>query len=110
MLLRIEQQTEYIYPTSTKKQLEFSSVVQPLSFLRCASCLFVNHFLVLLYFLFLLAVCTVQPHFSAPLQPAAPGAEPESPSGCYASAPDMESVVVKSVVFELNWCSSNSEG
>ena len=38
------------------------------SFLMCASCLYVNHFL--FYFsLFLLAVCTAKPHFAVPLQP-----------------------------------------
>ena len=35
----------------------------------CASCLFVNHFFVLLFFL--PAACIARPHFAAPLQPAA---------------------------------------
>ena len=30
-------------------------------------------------------MCTAKSHFAAPLQPAAPGAEPEPPSGCYAT-------------------------
>ena len=87
MLLKIEKQTEYSYLRSSKKQLELFICCSIHKFLRCASCLFVNHFLVLLFFifLFLLAVCTAQPHFAAPLQAAAPGAKPESPSGYYAS-------------------------
>ena len=68
-------------PVSNTKQ----KATQTLSFLMYASCLFVNHFLVLL-FLFLLAVYTAKPHFAAPLQSAAPGAEPEPPSGSYATA------------------------
>ena len=48
----------------------------------CASCFFVNHFILRF---FLLAVCTAKSHFAAPLQPSAPGAEPEPPSGCYAT-------------------------
>ena len=80
MLHRIEQQTEYNTATNTKQK-----ATQTLSFLMCASCLFVNHVLVLL-FLFLCAVCTAKPHFAAPVQPAAPGAESEPPSGCYATA------------------------
>ena len=51
----------------------------------CASCLFENHFLAVLFFFFLLAVCTEELHFAAPLQPAVPGAESESPSGCFAT-------------------------
>ena len=53
-------------------------------FLMCASCFFVNHFL-FYFFLFLLAVWTAKPHFATLLQPGAPGAEPEPPSGCYAT-------------------------
>ena len=50
-----------------------------------ASCLFVNHFLVLLFLIFASCVPS-KPHFAAPLQPAAPGAEPEPLRGCYAAA------------------------
>ena len=57
---------------------------QRLSFFMCASCLFVNHFLFLLFF-FLLAVCSAKPHFADPLKLPAHGAEPESPSCCCAS-------------------------
>ena len=62
-------------PVSNTKQKS----TQTFSFLMCASCLAVNHFLVLV-FLFLLAVYTAKPRFAAPLQSAAPGAEPEPPS------------------------------
>ena len=41
----------------------------------------------LFYFFFIFpSVYSAKPHFAALLQPAAPGAEPESPSGCYATA------------------------
>ena len=49
----------------------------------CASCLFANHFLVL--FLFFACRVHCKPHFVALLQPAVPGAEPESPSDFYAT-------------------------
>ena len=95
MLLRIEQQTECSYPTSSKKQLElFICYCILLSFLRCASCLFVNPFLVFFFF-FLLAVCTVQPHFAAPLQPATPVSEPESRNICYATVPSSNELRTK---------------
>ena len=52
MLLRIEQQTEYSYPTSSKNQLELFICCSILKVLSCASSLFVNHFLVLLFYIF----------------------------------------------------------
>ena len=64
----------------------------------CVSCLFVNHFLVLL-FLFLRAVCTAKPHFAALLHPATFGAEPEPPSGCYATA-DMWCIFMSELIYE----------
>ena len=66
----------------------------------CASCLCVNHFLVLLFFL--LVVCTAKPQFAAPFQPAAPGAEPEPK---VAATP-----VGKIQVFKRVWTSPFSKG
>ena len=51
MLLYIEQQTESALLSHTKQK-----TTQTLNFLICASCLFVNHFLLLLFFCLLCAL------------------------------------------------------
>ena len=73
MLLRIEQQTEYSYATSSKKQLQLFICCFILKFFNVFQQLLCKSFSCFTFFifLFLLAVCTVQPHFAAPLQPAA---------------------------------------
>ena len=75
MVLWIEQLTKYNRATNAIQHQVFYCVL-------AASMQIIFFFY---FFFFLVAVCATKSHFAALLQPAIPGVEPESQSGCYAA-------------------------